>query len=228
MTVAPLLFELTAVEKVYPASVPVVALRGCDLRLARGALATITGPSGAGKSTLLNLLGLIDVPTSGRMLFDGADVSQMTERERTETRGLGIGFVFQRSHLIADQSVQENVAMPLGYRAVSRGDRFARARTVLERVGLGDRLDHPARLLSGGEAQRVAVARALVGTPEVLLCDEPTGNLDRSNASLVIDLLTSLHRDGQTVCIVTHDESVAEQGCARFRVVDGRVVQLAA
>jgi putative ABC transport system ATP-binding protein len=189
------------------------ALDGVDLSLDRGELAAILGPSGSGKSTLMHILGFMDQPTTGRIQFEGEDVSDLSPDRRAWYRSHRVGFVFQSFNLLPRLTVVENVALPLLYRedAGSDADRAAVARAALERVGMGHRLSHRPTELSGGERQRVAIARAIVGRPALILADEPTGNLDVRNVDRVLDLLGELHREGITVLIVTHDLGVAER-----------------
>ena len=198
----------------------VEALRGVDLAVAAGESVAIMGASGSGKSTLMNLVGLLDRPTTGEILIDGRATAGLSDREKAELRGRTLGFVFQGFNLLPRASALENVEMPLMY---SGGDR-SRARTALERVGLGDRIRHAPTELSGGQQQRVALARALVNEPKVLLADEPTGNLDSRTTEEILDLLGELNREGQTLVMVTHEEDVARR-CGRVvRFRDGRIV----
>lgn len=189
------------------------ALDGVDLTLDRGELAAILGPSGSGKSTLMHILGFMDQPTTGRIQFEGEDVSHLSPDRRAWYRSHRVGFVFQSFNLLPRLTVVENVALPLLYREDAGSDaaRAVVARAALERVGMGHRLSHRPTELSGGERQRVAIARAIVGRPALILADEPTGNLDVRNVDRVLDLLGELHREGITVLIVTHDLGVAER-----------------
>lgn len=199
------------------------ALRDVDLDISTGDYVTIVGPSGSGKSTLLNVLGLLDRPTEGSYLFNGVDTAQLSEAERTDLRGNNLGFVFQSFHLMRRRSAVENVALGLLYQGHAVVERHARARDTLARVGLAHRADTVAGLLSGGEQQRVAVARAIVAEPLLLLCDEPTGSLDQNNGRAILDLISELHNDGMTVCVITHDPTVAERGTRKISVRDGIV-----
>jgi macrolide transport system ATP-binding/permease protein len=189
-----------------------------------GALLAITGPSGSGKSTMLNILGLLDRPTGGTYLLRGEDMGTISDEQRSAIRCHRLGFVFQSFHLLSHKNALDNVQVPLVHRGVRRAERVTRARAALERVGLSHRLDAYPQTLSGGEQQRVAVARALVGDPTLILCDEPTGNLDSKNAAMLLDLLDELHRDGLTVVIVTHDEAVAGRATRRLSLRDGGIV----
>nr|WP_202513213.1 ABC transporter ATP-binding protein [Streptomyces sp. SID3343] len=207
----------------YPGPPPVPALRPCDLVVERGEYVTITGPSGSGKSTFLNVAGLLDRPTSGTYRLDGIDTGALKERDRTALRGSRIGFVFQSFHLLPYRTAAENVELAMMYQGGkrSRTQRAAAARESLERVGLGHRLHHTPTTLSGGERQRVAIARALAAGPSLLLCDEPTGNLDTTTAESVLTLLDTLHTDGMTVLVITHDHAVAGRGQRTVAIRDG-------
>ncbi|GMU65380.1 MAG: ABC transporter ATP-binding protein [Acidobacteriota bacterium] len=204
--------------------VEVRALAGLDLEVAPGELVVVAGPSGSGKSTLLHLLGALDAPDAGRVLFAGRDLAAMSERERTLLRRRRLGFVFQAFHLVPVLSALENVEYPLVIDGVAPRERRERARVALERVGLGARLGHRPDRLSGGERQRVAVARALVHRPSAVLADEPTGNLDSDNARRVFDLLAELGReDGAAIVVSTHDAVLVERAPRVVRLRDGRV-----
>ncbi|MEU9172093.1 ABC transporter ATP-binding protein [Streptomyces sp. NPDC048420] len=213
--------EFRQVGLTYPGPPPVPALKPCDLTVGRGEFVTVVGPSGSGKSTFLNIVGLLDSPTSGNYLLDGLDTSALRDAERTALRGRRIGFVFQSFHLLPHRSALENVALALVYNGTPRGRRRADALEALERVGLGHRAASVPTRLSGGERQRVAIARALVARPSLLLCDEPTGNLDTVNARSVLALLEELHTDGMTVLVITHDPGVAELGARTVAIRDG-------
>ena len=199
------------------------ALRGISLRIARGECAAIWGPSGSGKSTLLHVLGLLDSPTGGRYLLDGRDVTQLGDRRAAYLRNRAIGFVFQNFHLLPRLTALENVRLPLLYAGAR--DARARAAGALERVGLAERARHRPGELSGGEAQRVAIARALVKDPELILADEPTGNLDSSTGEHILELLGEINGRGVTMVIVTHDERVAQRTTRVIQVRDGTLVQ---
>jgi putative ABC transport system ATP-binding protein len=215
--------ELRGVAKSYHATPVVHALRPVDLTIEAGDWLAIVGPSGSGKSTLLNLLGLLDRPTQGRYMFAGADVAALSERERTALRGRRIGFVFQQFHLLPHRTTVENVALALLYTTPSARQRTTAAVEALRRVGLGHRLQALPSTMSGGERQRVAIARALVGAPDLVLCDEPTGNLDSANAHAVLDVLDSLNSDGVTLIVITHDLDVAARARSRLHIRDGSV-----
>jgi putative ABC transport system ATP-binding protein len=216
--------ELKDVTKKYLSqSSSVEALRGVTLRVERGEYVALVGPSGSGKSSLLNLMGLLDVATSGEYRLESRDVSKLSDNARSGLRATSIGFVFQAFHLLRDRSIAENVALPLEYAGVDKKTRRVKAVKSLERVGLGGRWSAFPTELSGGEQQRVAIARALVNEPSLLLADEPTGNLDSATGALVMDIFDTLHRSGQTLMVVTHDMSVAGRAQRTIRLRDGRV-----
>jgi macrolide transport system ATP-binding/permease protein len=215
------LLELHKVGRQYGSEPAVRALVDVDLSLERGEWLAITGPSGAGKSTLLNIIGCLDHPTSGRYLLEGIDTARLTDTQRAGLRSQRIGFVFQSFHLLPYRTVVENVMLAEVYRKQRHSGRRVRALAALERVGLSHRRDFSPMQLSGGERQRAAIARALVGSPSLLLCDEPTGNLDSKSSAALLDLLEKLNQDGLTLVIVTHDETVAKRATRRVHVVDG-------
>src|SRR3954454_21369853 len=232
-TAAPLhsatpVLELRSVGKTYGTDPAVHALVDVDLVQQRGEWLSITGPSGAGKSTLLNVIGCLDHATSGTYLFDGIDTGKLSDRQRAGLRSQRIGFVFQSFHLLPYRTVLENVMLAEVYRNEAAAGREERARAAIERVGLSHRLDFYPRKLSGGEQQRVAIARALVGSPSLLLCDEPTGNLDSKTSATLLDLFAKLNREGLTLVIVTHEESVANRAGRRVHIVDGRLTDITA
>jgi putative ABC transport system ATP-binding protein len=221
---APLLSARELVREYHMGEELVHAVRGVSLNIARGDYAAIVGPSGCGKSTMLNLLGGIDRPTSGSVTIDGARVDQMRDREATRFRLLHIGFVFQRFYLMPALSAIENVELPMAEAKVAREERRRRARELLEYVGLGRRFDHRPAQLSGGEQQRVAIARALANRPTLLLADEPTGELDAKTGTEMIALLERVNRDGTTILVVTHDESLARAAKRVVHMRDGVIV----
>ncbi|QLQ10739.1 MAG: ABC transporter ATP-binding protein [Nocardioidaceae bacterium] len=221
------LLDLTGVSRTYPGTPPVHALRACHLQITPGEMVTIVGPSGSGKSTLLNLIGLLDRPTTGTYRLNGTDTTQLRESERSAVRGAWLGFVFQAFHLLPHRSAAENVALGLLYAGVPERIRLTRAHQMLDRVGLGHRAKTVPSKLSGGERQRVAIARALVHRPALLLCDEPTGNLDQATANRVLDLITEVHAGGQTVLVITHDPDVAERGQRVLHIRDGELTEQA-
>ncbi|WP_062356966.1 ABC transporter ATP-binding protein [Herbidospora yilanensis] len=218
-------FEAAGLTRSYQLEgVTVDALRGVDLTIGDGEFAAILGPSGSGKSTLMHLLGCLDRPTSGVLRVGGVDVSTLDDTKLAELRNRMIGFVFQSFHLLARTSALDNVALPLVYRGVARADRRKRARAALEAVGLAHRLDHRPSQMSGGEQQRVAIARALVGDPQVVLADEPTGNLDTRNGDEVMALLERLNADqGVAIVLVTHEPEVADRARRQIHVRDGLI-----
>ena len=219
----PELLRLEQVAVSYPVLPPVHALRSCSFTVAAGDAVAIVGPSGSGKSTLLSVLGLLERPTGGNYLVDGVDTASASEKARTRLRSTTFGFVFQAFHLMPDRTATENVEVPLLYQRLPGPQRRRRAEQALERVGLSHRLRAAPSTLSGGERQRVAVARALASGAQVLLCDEPTGNLDSENGQAVLDLLLGLHTHGLTVLVVTHDELIAARLPRRLTVHDGHV-----
>ncbi len=200
------------------------ALRGVTFRIAEGEYVSIAGPSGSGKSTLLNLLGALDRPDEGTVTFRGRDVADLSDGELAELRNRAIGFVFQSFHLLPRASALDNVALPLVYRGTPRTERRDRAAEVLTAVGLGDRLDHRPNQLSGGQQQRVAIARALVGEPDLLLADEPTGNLDTVTGGEVMSLLRRLHEErGSALVVITHERRIAAEADRRIQLIDGTI-----
>jgi putative ABC transport system ATP-binding protein len=220
------LIRLEGVTKVFVTDeVETHALSGIHLDIKRGEYVTIAGPSGCGKSTLLAILGLLDTPTDGTFTLNGRPVQGLKMSERARIRNREIGFIFQAFNLIGDLNVYENVELPLTYRGMSSGERKKRVHEALERVGMSHRVKHYPSQLSGGQQQRVAVARALAGSPSILLADEPTGNLDSANGEAVMDLLRDLHRQGATVCMVTHDPRYARFAERTIHLFDGRIVE---
>ena len=201
------------------------ALDQVDLAIEAGEFISIMGPSGSGKSTLLNILGLLDRPTRGSYRLNGADVAKLDDSRLADQRQQNIGFVFQSFHLIPRLNALENVELPMVLAGVPMASRRERARQVLESVGLGERLDHRPDQLSGGERQRVAIGRAIVMNPKVLLADEPTGNLDSQASSEVIDILHRLNRDGLSLLVVTHDPEIGGQARRRLAMRDGRIIR---
>jgi len=225
MTTTPPLIGLAGLGKVfYTDEVETHALSGIHLTIEKGEYVAIAGPSGCGKSTLLSILGLLDTPTAGTYVLNGQSVAGLDARQRARIRNREIGFVFQSFNLIGDLTVFENVELPLTYRGMPAAERKTRVTEALERVGMSHREKHLPSQLSGGQQQRVAVARALVGKPSVLLADEPTGNLDSKNGQAVMDLLSELHADGATICMVTHDPRFADCAKRGIHLFDGRVV----
>jgi len=216
---------LSGIGRTFAADPPVVALADVHLRVAEGDYVSIVGPSGSGKSTLLNVLGLLDTADTGRYELAGQDTTTLDDAERAALRGARIGFVFQSFHLIGYRDVTENVMLGGLYTAGSRKGRRERAHAALDRVGMGHRRAFRPTRLSGGERQRVAIARALAGDPALLLCDEPTGNLDSANTDAVLDLFDTLRADGTTLVVITHDEAVSARAARRVRITDGRLTE---
>jgi len=217
--------ELRAVQREFRVGGQVVhALRDVDLDIAHGDYVALMGPSGSGKSTLLNVLGLLDRPTAGNYRLSGEDVTSFDDRQQAEVRRRRIGFVFQSFHLVPRLTTAQNVALPLLLAEVSRKERAQRVQAQLSAFGLTDRAAHRPDELSGGQRQRVAIARATVTRPELLLADEPTGNLDRKTGEEVVKVLEALHRDGLTLVIVTHDPDLGARAHRRLRMQDGRIV----
>ena len=215
---------MEGVRKLYRSGDNVVkALDGVDLRIREGSYVAIMGPSGSGKSTMMNLLGCLDTPTEGRYLLDGRDVGEMDDDQLSAVRGRKIGFVFQSFNLLPRLNALENVALPLLYAGVEKEERLRRAAAVLQQVGLADRAGHRPDELSGGQRQRVAVARALVTHPALILADEPTGNLDSATTEDVMKLFDAIHRKGNTVILVTHEEDVARHAGRIVRLRDGKI-----
>ena len=227
MVVAPAaesaLLELRGVTKTYlMGEITVQAVRGVDLDVQEGDFLAIIGPSGSGKSTLMHIIGCLDIPTTGTYTLAGIDVAGMGELQLAQVRNRRIGFVFQAFNLLPGMSALRNVELPLMYAGVSRADRRARAVRALERVGLGDRIDHKPNELSGGQQQRVSVARALVTEPDLILADEPTGNLDSASTEEILGLFRELHDSGRTIVLITHEHDVADQASRVVAMRDGQ------
>ncbi len=219
------LIRLQGLKKIYRTDdIETHALQGLDVQIRRGEYLAVSGPSGCGKSTLLALLGLLDTASEGRYELKGRDVTALNARERAEVRNAEIGFVFQSFNLVDDLNVFDNVALPLRYRSGRTPDLRERVMAALEQVQLTHRARHRPAQLSGGQQQRVAIARALVGTPSLLLVDEPTGNLDSHNAEAVMELLKQMHGNGTTIVMVTHEERFAREASRRLHMLDGRIL----
>lgn len=217
--------HLEALTKVFMTDeVETHALTGIHLNIKRGEYFAISGPSGCGKSTLLAILGLLDSPTEGAYTLNGKPAQSLSMSERARVRNREIGFIFQAFNLIGDLTVYENVELPLTYRGMPSSERKKRVQESLEKVGMAHRMKHYPSQLSGGQQQRVAVARALGGSPSILLADEPTGNLDSRNGEAVMDLMRELHREGATICMVTHDPRYARYADRTIHLFDGRIV----
>jgi len=217
---------LEGVSKIFYADeVETRALSRVHLQIRHGEFVSVAGPSGCGKSTLLSIVGLLDSPTEGGYTINGKPVASLSISERSRIRNREIGFVFQAFNLIGDLTVFENVELPLTYRGMTASERRRRVQEVLDRVGMAHRMKHYPAQLSGGQQQRVAVARALGGQPSILLADEPTGNLDSKNSEAVMDLLKELHKEGATLCVVTHDPRYSGMAERTIHLVDGRIIQ---
>ncbi|MBC8560692.1 ABC transporter ATP-binding protein [Fumia xinanensis] len=220
------LIEIQDVFKIYPsAEDEVKALRGINITVGKGEFVAVVGSSGSGKSTMMNILGCLDVPTTGSYFLDGQDVSHFSDDELSTIRNEKIGFIFQGFHLIPGLSALENVELPLLYRGVPRHERKAAAIDALTRMGLASRLHHCPNQMSGGQQQRVAIARAIVGKPPIILADEPTGNLDQKTGAEVMSLLKELHQEGKTIVLITHDQKVAACAQRIIEISDGQAVQ---
>ena len=221
------MIKLTGINKIYRTEeIETQALENVNLEVQKGEFLSIMGPSGCGKSTLLNIIGLLDSPTSGTIEINGTSTENMNDKELAAFRNKTLGFVFQSFHLINSLNVIDNVELPLLYRKMSSSERTALAKAVLERVGLSHRMKHMPTQLSGGQCQRVAIARAIVGNPDIILADEPTGNLDSKMGAEVMELLHKLNKeDGRTIVMVTHNEAQARQTARTVRFFDGRRVE---
>lgn len=218
------IIELKKLTKTYKNGIEFRALDNANLKIRKGEFVAIVGPSGSGKSTLMHLIGLLDTPSSGTLLIDGRDVTKMSDKERSEMRNRMLGFVFQYHHLLPDFTALENVIMPLLIAGISRKEAQKIAGELLKEVGLEDRIDHKPGELSGGQNQRVAVARALSCSPAIVLGDEPTGNLDTKTGDLIYELLRRLNREyNQTFIVVTHNEDLASKADRVIRLVDGKI-----
>ena len=218
------IIHMENIRKIYDTGkVKVEALKGVDLMLEQGELVAIVGPSGSGKSTLMNLLGCLDTPTSGRYELGGQAVSGVTRDQLAEIRNRRVGFVFQNFNLLPHISALENVELPMLFGGMRPADRRRRATELLERVGLGDRVDHKPTELSGGQMQRVAIARSLAMDPDIILADEPTGNLDSTSGSDIMSIFTDLWKQGRTLVIITHDPALAKRASRVVEIRDGRI-----
>ena len=218
------LIEIRNMCKIYnPGENEVRALDHVDLQIDRHEFVAIIGQSGSGKSTLMNMLGCLDVPTSGTYYLNGQDVSHLTDDELSDIRNREIGFIFQGFNLIANMTALENVELPLIYRGVPKKEREELSRTALKKVGLEKRMDHKPSEMSGGQQQRVAIARAIAQAPPVILADEPTGNLDSGSTKEIMGILKELHKEGRTVILITHDNGIAAQARRVVRIMDGKI-----
>ncbi len=219
-------FRMTGIHKIYPlGDEELHVLRDINLRIEQGEYLSILGPSGSGKSTLMNIIGCLDTPSQGSYILHGRQVDDMNEKELARLRSKEIGFVFQNSQLLPRLTAQQNVELPLIYADVSTKERKRRAKEMLERVGLSDRMAHYPNQLSGGQQQRVAIARALVGNPSILLADEPTGALDQKTGKQVMQLFQSLNDEGRTVIMITHDMNVAANARRTVHIIDGELTE---
>ena len=217
--------EARRVWKVYGTKVQVKALQGIDLPISEGEFIAIIGPSGSGKSTLMHILGCLELPTQGEVAIEDIDVAELSQAELAEIRGKKIGFVFQQFNLLPRTTAQKNVELPLIFQGIGRRERHKRAAEVLEKVGLGDRLNHTSSQLSGGEQQRVAIARALVSNPTIIFADEPTGNLDTKSSMEIMAILKKLNDEGKTLVVVTHDSDIANWADRIVCLQDGRIME---
>ena len=225
MNKPPSVIRLSGISKVFQTDqVDTHALADIDLRIETNEFVSISGPSGCGKSTLLSIIGLLDEPSSGDYHLNGQHTGTISQLERSSLRNREIGFVFQNFNLIGDMTVRENVELPLSYRGITKKERRQRVEEVLEKVGMIHRENHFPSQLSGGQQQRVAVARALGGAPAILLADEPTGNLDSENSIKIMELFTELHREGATICMVTHNLSFNRFATRTIHLLDGKIV----
>ncbi len=219
------LIEIRDMCKIYnPGENEVRALDHVDLRIDKNEFVAIIGQSGSGKSTLMNMLGCLDVPTSGTYILNGQDVSNLTDDDLSDIRNREIGFIFQGFNLIAGLTALENVELPLIYRGVPKKERIRLSEIALEKVGLKERMDHKPSEMSGGQQQRVAIARAIAQAPPVILADEPTGNLDSGSTKEIMEILKGLHAEGRTVILITHDNEIAERAKRIIRIMDGKIV----
>jgi putative ABC transport system ATP-binding protein len=223
-----IIIKLDDVWKVYVmGEVEVPALRGLSLEVERGEFVSIMGPSGSGKSTAMNMIGCLDVPTRGRIFLEGTDISRLSESNLAQIRGRKIGFIFQQFNLLNTMTALENVMLPMTFQGIGEEERLRRGSELLELVQLGERMDHRPTELSGGQQQRVAIARSLANDPEVILADEPTGNLDSNSGSSVLEFLKKLHKEkGKTIIMVTHDPNLAKQAERTAYLMDGRIVKI--
>ena len=217
--------EARRVWKVYGTKVQVKALQGIDLPISEGEFVAIQGPSGSGKSTLMHILGCLERPTQGEVVIEGVNIAELSQDELAEIRGKKIGFVFQQFNLLPRTTAQKNVEMPLVFLGIGRRERHKRAAEQLEKVGLGDRLNHTSSQLSGGEQQRVAIARALVSNPTIIFADEPTGNLDTNSSTEIMAIMRKLNDEGKTLVVVTHDSDIANWADRIVHLQDGRMME---
>lgn len=218
------IIEAKDVWKIYGTKVQIEVLRGVSLSISEAEFVAIIGPSGSGKSTLMHVMGCLQKPTRGQIVFDGVNVAELSQDDLAEIRGKKVGFVFQQFNLLPLKTAQKNVELPLVFQGVSPTERSKRASELLERVGLGHRINHKPSQMSGGEQQRVAIARALVGNPMVIIADEPTGNLDTKSSREIMTILKKLNSEGKTLIVVTHDPEIAKWADRTIRLRDGRII----
>ncbi len=219
------LVDMTDICKIYnPGENEVRALDHVDVKISRGEFVAIIGQSGSGKSTLMNMIGCLDIPTSGTYILSGSDVSKLSDDELSDIRNREIGFIFQGFNLIANLTAKENVELPLIYRGVSQKERHTLSEKALKKVGLEKRMTHKPSEMSGGQQQRVAIARAIAQAPPVILADEPTGNLDSNSSKEILQILKDLHKEGRTIILITHDNGIADQARRVIRIMDGKIV----
>jgi putative ABC transport system ATP-binding protein len=218
--------KITNLNKIYQVSDELTfqALKNVSLTINKGEFVAITGPSGSGKSTLMHIIGLLDTPSSGTYLLDEQDVSNLSSKSLAEIRNKKIGFVFQQFNLLARTTILDNVALPLIYAGVPKNERLKKAKSKLEQVGLGDKLNNHPNQLSGGQQQRVAIARALVTDPQIILADEPTGNLDTKTGNQIMEILHDLNKQGKTIILITHEANIAAQAKRSINLMDGEIV----
>jgi len=220
------IIQITNLTKIYVDGVEIKALDNVNLTIKRGEFMAIVGPSGSGKSTLLNMIGILDTPTSGTITLDGVDTTRASEKKRSKMRNQKLGFIFQYHHLLSDFNALENVMIPLLINGIKPTNARTKAHKVLEEVGLGERINHRPKQLSGGQNQRVAIARALANNPDIVIGDEPTGNLDSKTSEIIYELLRRLNKEhNQTFILVTHDERMAEKTERIIRLVDGKITE---
>lgn len=226
MVKSDVIIKLENVWKIYTmGEVKVAALRGMDLEIKKGEFVAIMGPSGSGKSTAVNMVGCLDVPTKGKIFLEGQNIAQLSESDLAQIRGKKIGFIFQQFNLINTLTALDNVILPMTFQNIPREKRIQRAKELMKMVGLGDRMYHKPNELSGGQQQRVAIARSLSNDPEVVLADEPTGNLDSKTGSIVMEFLSKLNKEGKTIIMVTHDKNVANNADKIKYLKDGKIVK---
>lgn len=220
-----IILEVKNVWKVYGTKVQVRALQGIDLTINEAEFIAIIGPSGSGKSTLMHVMGCLDRPSQGEVVLEGINVAELSQDELAEIRALKIGFVFQQFNLLPRKTAQKNVELPLVFQGLNKKERSKRSAELLEKVGLGQRMDHSPAQMSGGEQQRVAIARALISNPSIIIADEPTGNLDTKSSMEIMSILEKLNDEGKTVVIVTHDPEIAVWADRTVRLRDGKIVE---